>query len=141
MTAGGSPSIVLDTNIVSYLLNDSARAAACRPHVEHRVAALSFQPVAELWYGAERREWSEPKRAALDLMIRRFVILAADETMSRPWAAELRLEAERAGKSKEAEDLWIAATAKRHDLPLLTDDSDFFSALSIRAVRPTDPPV
>ena len=140
MTEGGSPSIVLDTNIVSYLLKDSTKTAACKAHVEHRVAALSFQTVAELWYGAERSEWGEPRRAALDHLIRRFVILTADEATSRLWA-ELRVEAERAGKSKEAEDLWIAATAKRHDLPLLTDDSDFFSALSVRAVRPTDPPV
>jgi tRNA(fMet)-specific endonuclease VapC len=130
----------LDTNVVSHLLKDSAMSAACKAHVEHRVAALSFQTVAELWYGAERSEWGEPKRAALDHMIRRFVVLTADEATSRLWA-KLRVEAERAGRSKEAEDLWIAATAMRHELPLLTDDSDFFSALSIRAVRPTDPPV
>jgi len=140
VTESESPSIVLDTNIVSYLLNDTPRAAACKPHVENRVAALSFQTVAELWYGAEHDGWGERRRAALDHAIRRFVILTADEATSRLWA-ELRVEAERAGKSKEAEDLWIAATAKRHDLPLLTDGSDFFSALSIRAVRRTDPPV
>jgi tRNA(fMet)-specific endonuclease VapC len=133
------PSIVLDTNIFSYLLNDSPRAAACKPHVEHRVAAISFQTVAELWYGAEHDGWGEPRRAALDQAIRRFVVLSSDEATSRMWAL-LRVEAERAGKAKEPEDLWIAATAKRHDLPLLTDDSDFFSALSIRAMRPTDPP-
>jgi predicted nucleic acid-binding protein len=140
VTEGESPSIVLDTNIVSYLLGNTPRAAACKPHVEHRVAAISFQTVAELWYGAEHRRWGPSRRAALDHAIRRFVVLTADEATSRAWA-EQRVEAERAGKAKEAEDLWIAATAKRHDLPLLSEDSDFFSALSIRAVRPTDPPI
>jgi len=100
---------------------------------------MSFQSVAELWYGALKAGWGERKHAELDRRIRRFVVLACDEATVRTWAA-LRVDAEAKGLAKGIADLWIAATAKRHDLPLLTRDSDLFSALDIDVVRPEDPP-
>ena len=73
-------------------------------------------------------------------MIRRFVVLTADEATAKAWA-ELKTQAESAGLSKDTADLWIAATAKRHGLPLLTNDAAFFLALDVSAVRPGDPPL
>ncbi len=83
--------------------------------------------------------WGERKQAELDRRIHRFVILACDEATVRAWA-ELRVEAERKGLPKQVPDLWIAATAKRHDLPLLTRDTGFFTALDIDVIGPEDPP-
>lgn len=114
-------------------------ASLCVRHLEGRVASISFQSVGELWYGALKDGWGERKRRILDDRIRRFVILAYDEATVRAWA-ELKARAEQAGISKGAADLWVAATAKRHDLPLLTNDRDFLGALDIAVVRPEDPP-
>lgn len=122
---------------MSYLLRDSPEAQACRRHIENRIAALSFQTVAELWHWALKNQWGEEKRRVLDNLVRRFVVLTADEATARAWA-ELKVVAEVAGRSKSAEDLWIAATAKRHDLPLLTNDDGFFTALDIAVVKPSD---
>jgi predicted nucleic acid-binding protein len=132
--------ILLDTSVASHILRETPEADACRPHVEGRTAALSFQTVGELWFWAEKNSWGELKRQKLEAFVRRCAVLIADEATARAWA-ELRATAEASGKSKSVQDLWIAATAKRHDLPLLAEDSDFFSALSITAVRPSDPPV
>ena len=114
-------------------------APQCARHLEGRVAAISFQSVGELWYGAIKDGWAERKRRILDERIGHFVVLAYDEGTVRAWA-ELKAQAEAKGLSKGAADLWIAATAKRHLLPLLTNDRGFLSALDITVVKPEDPP-
>lgn len=87
----------------------------------------------ELWYGAIKARWGEAKRGQLDERIRRYVVLACDEATVRAWA-ELRARVEEHGLSKQTTDLWIAATAERHGLPLLTRDSGFFTALEIEVI-------
>ncbi len=114
-------------------------ASQCARHLESRVAAISFQSVGELWYGAIKDGWGERKKRVLDERIGHFVVLAYDEATVRAWA-ELKARAETAGLSKNAADLWVAATAKRHELPLLTNDRGFLSALEITVVKPQDPP-
>ena len=113
-------------------------AEACAPHLEGRVVAISFQSVGELWYGTLRREWGERKRRRLDETIQRMTVLSADEATVRIWA-ELRARSEASGFTKQVADLWIAATAKRHDLPVLTNDRGFLTALDIEVIRPEIP--
>lgn len=115
-------------------------ARACAPHLEGQVGALSFQSVAELRYGAIKDGWSDTKKGLLEDRVRRFAVLGVDDATVQSWA-ELRARAEAEGKAKGIADLWIAATARRYDLPLLTTDRDFLSALDIRVLRPDDPPV
>lgn len=125
--------------VFSDLFRGAARAAPYAPHLDNKAVALSFQSVGELWYGAIKGGWSEAKRQELEERIRRFVVLACDEATVRAWA-ELRAKAESKGLAKETADLWIAASAKRHDLPLLTRDKGFFTGLDIDVVVPEDPP-
>ncbi len=67
------------------------------------------------------------------------MVLAYDEATVRQWA-ELKAHAETAGLSKNTADLWVAATAKRHQLPLLTNDRGLLNALDITVLKPQDPP-
>lgn len=115
-------------------------ARLCGRHLEGRVAAISFQSVGELWYGAIKDGWGERKTRALGDRIGRFVVLAYDEATVRAWA-ELKAQADEAGLPKNAADLWIAATARRHELPLLTNDRGFLDALDITVLKPEDPPI
>ncbi len=117
----------------SDLFRGGEKAARHASHLEGQVIALSFQTVGELWFGAIKAGWGEAKRRQLDDRIRRYVVLACDEATVRAWA-ELRARAEEQGRAKQTTDLWIAATAKRHNLPLLTSDSDFFTALEIGVI-------
>ena len=64
-------------------------------------------------------------------------VLSADEATVRIWA-ELRARAEASGFTKQVADR-IAATAKRHDLPVLTNDRGFLTALDIEVIRPAIP--
>lgn len=124
----------MDTDIASYLLRGSPEAQLAAPHLEGRVSALSFQTVGELRYGAIRSNWGELKRQSLEEHIRRFAVLTADDETVLAWA-ELKSNAEALGRAKATADLWIAATAKRHSLPLLTGDRGFLSALEIEVIN------
>jgi tRNA(fMet)-specific endonuclease VapC len=133
-----APSILVDTNIVIYLLAGGPKAEACAPHLDGHVLAISFQSVGELWYGAIRRRWGDRKRRRLEDAVQRLAVLTVDEAMVRIWA-ELRASSQASGFTKQVADLWIAATAKRHGLPLITNDRDFLTALDVEVIRPEMP--
>jgi len=114
-------------------------AQLCARHLEGRIAAISFQSVGELWHGAIKNGWGDRKTQALDVAIRKLVVLSFDEATVRSWA-ELKASAEAKGEPKSTADLWVAATARRHGLPLLTNDRGFLTGLDITVVRPEDVP-
>ena len=46
--------LILDTNIVSYLMRGGALGRAYQPHVQNHLLAISFITVGELYFGAEK---------------------------------------------------------------------------------------
>ena len=52
-------SILLDTNIVSFLFEKDTRAKAYAPYLEGRKQAISFMTVAELFQWAKIRAWGQ----------------------------------------------------------------------------------
>jgi predicted nucleic acid-binding protein len=51
-------------------------------------------------------------------------VLQVDEAVAAAWA-RLRVHLAEAGRRLNVNDLWIAATALAHDLPVVTQDDDF----------------
>lgn len=118
---------LLDTSVASMLLPSRAARPELefyRPFLEGRTLALSFQSVAELLRLPLRNRWGTAKRRALDGFLRRFVVLPYDIVLAETWA-QVMVEAERAGRRLEVGDAWIAATAVRRALPLISHDGDF----------------
>ena len=118
-------SILLDTDVFSYLMRSGdPRAATYRPLIAGRTIAVSFITVAELLYGAEKRRWSEVRRADLEQRILAVVVLPFDLDLCRVYA---RTRASLpAGVTVAANDLWIAACALRHALPLISNNQRHF---------------
>jgi predicted nucleic acid-binding protein len=54
----------------------------------------------------------------------RIVALPVDERVSRAWA-QMRAYTQASGQKVEVNDMWIAATAAAHEIPVLTQDGDF----------------
>lgn len=54
MSAVPTGKVLLDTNIVSYLMRGGELAQRYLPHLENKLAALSFITVGELYFGAEK---------------------------------------------------------------------------------------
>ncbi len=88
------------------------------------VLALSFQSVAELWSWAEQNGWSEANKQGLEAFIRRFLVIPYDFELAKTWA-RVTNQSKQMGRLLSAGDAWIAATAVRHKLTLLSHDRDF----------------
>jgi tRNA(fMet)-specific endonuclease VapC len=56
------------------------------------------------------------------------VITPYDDTMAQHWA-EVSAHRQRQGKPISSGDCWIAASALRHDLPLVTHNADHYASI------------
>ena len=54
--------LLLDTNIVSYLMRTDPLALLYRPHLANHALAISFMTLAELYEGASRGDWGADRR-------------------------------------------------------------------------------
>ena len=61
-------------------------------------------------------------------------LLPVDEEVASAWA-KLRAQVSAAGRRVNVNDLWIAATAAAHRLPIVTQDADFDLLAEIGAIE------
>lgn len=121
--------LLVDTNIVSYVMKDHPLAQAYAKHLEGRLLAISFITVGELYYGAEKDNWGEKKRKRLETTLRNFVVIPYDHEVARCYA-QLVAERNRTGRPINFNDAWIAACAIRHGIPLVTHNARDFGGIS-----------
>jgi len=121
--------IVLDTNIVSYLMKGGPLAEAYAKHVGGgRLLAISFITVGELYFGAEKDNWGDTKRKKLETTLRNFVVIPYDHEIARCYG-RLVAERKRAGKPIALNDAWIAACTVRHGVALVTHNARDFEGI------------
>jgi tRNA(fMet)-specific endonuclease VapC len=118
--------VLLDTTVASLLhpkKKDDALRAKYEPHMEGQILALSFQSVAELWSWAEENNWGAKQREGLTVFLQRFLVIPYDLDLAQAWA-KVGMHCKKIGRRLESGDAWIAATAIRYKIPLLTHDRD-----------------
>jgi tRNA(fMet)-specific endonuclease VapC len=120
--------VIVDTDVVSFLMKGDTRAAVYRPHLEGRIVALSFMTVAELYQWAYVRHWGMRKVARLEEHMRKYVIVPYDGDMCKAWA-RVCVDRQRLGRPISVQDAWIAATALRHGCPLVTHNRHDFAGI------------
>lgn len=126
--------IILDTNIVSYLMRGGPEAEAYAPHVEGRLLAIAFITVGELYFGAEKKNWGEKKRKELETTLRNFVVIPYDHEIARCYG-RLVADRQRNGNPIAPNDAWIAACTVRHSVPLVTHNAkDFEGVTALRVI-------
>lgn len=118
--------VVVDTDVVSYFFRGDTRAAMYRPHVEGRLAVIAAQTRAELERWALQYQWGRRRRLQMLLRLRRFVLAPFDEQLCVRWA-EVTDGGRRRGRPITCADAWVAATALRLDLPLVTHNRAHFA--------------
>jgi predicted nucleic acid-binding protein len=118
--------LLLDTNIVSYLMRSDPLARLYRPHLANHSLAISFMTLAELYEGAFRGNWGAEKRRYIDEIHNLFVVIPSDTRLCSRWG-EVRRGRRRQPIS--AEDAWIAATAIEYGCPLVTHNSQDFQGI------------
>jgi predicted nucleic acid-binding protein len=126
--APGAEPVVIDTMIAGALISRRPLATKYDVHVAGRPLVISFVTVAELRFGALKANWGAGRRDDLEARLSAMTIVPSDSDLADAYA-ELRLACLRAGhglqeKTHEA-DRWIAATAVRFGLQLVSDDAIF----------------
>lgn len=131
--------IVIDTDVYGAELTGAGLAVRYQPLIVGRPAFISFQTEAELRFGALLRGWGRARMLRLEARI-----AAAETVHSGPELiatyARLRADCQRVGHALAQRDhdadRWVAATAIRLEIPLVSNDGIFDDVPSLRVERP-----
>jgi predicted nucleic acid-binding protein len=113
---------LLDTSVLIAIETGRPLRTEAMPNT----TAISVVTKAELRVGifaAEDVETRDRRLATFELA-NRIVALPVDEAVSRAWA-QMRAYVGASGRKAKVNDMWIAATAAAHGIPVLTQDGDF----------------
>lgn len=124
--------IVLDTNVVSFLMRGHPLVESYKPYLAGRTLAISFMTVGELYEGAYRARWSQKRLTALRDAVGAYVTIPFSFDVCREWGA---IRSERRTRTIAVDDAWIAATARAHEVPLVTHNPrDFRNIEGLRVL-------
>jgi tRNA(fMet)-specific endonuclease VapC len=128
--------LLIDTDIASFIFKGSSYADPYLPLLSKQELALSFMTVAELFQWAILRQWGDRRLSQLEQYLSNYLVIPVDQPLCREWA-KVRSDRQSAGRPISSQDAWIAATALRHDLPLVTHNSkDFVGVSNLRLITP-----
>jgi predicted nucleic acid-binding protein len=121
--------VVVDTDVFSArLIPNSLLAQRYESVLAGRDEFISFQTVAEVRYGAQLRNWGAARLRRLETTVSRRRSCTPGDDLIREYA-NLRVACERVGhalhRREHDADRWIAATAIRLGIPLLSNDGVF----------------
>ena len=118
--------VLLDTDVYSYLTKSGdTRGPIYRPHVEGKTICVSFITVGEILYGAKKKKWSAAKIEDAKQKLKSVVIVPYDYELCVRYG-ELKASLESQGITVALHDLWIAACALRHSIPLVSNNRKNF---------------
>lgn len=121
--------IVIDTDVFGANIVPGSRLSTLyEPITVGRPAFICFQTAAELRYGALRRVWGEVRMRKLEARINEAETVHSGPQLVLTYA-KLRVDCERIGHAlhqrEHNADRWIAATAIRLGVPLVSNDGIF----------------
>jgi len=126
---------VVDTVIVSAILVGTQRAREAEMlnrygiHLRGISLALSFATVSELRYGSLKGGWGTARKPRMEDWFSQAVTIVMPDNDLVNVCASLRDKCRRQGHALSEKihdsDRWIASTAIRYDLPLISDDRIF----------------
>ncbi|MEM8641430.1 MAG: type II toxin-antitoxin system VapC family toxin [Cyanobacteria bacterium P01_G01_bin.54] len=128
--------ILLDTDIASFIFKGSQFSEPYEPLLQGHELALSFMTLAELFQWAMVRNWGDRRINQMEDYLSDYLVIPVDQQLCRTWA-NIRLERQKVGQTISSQDAWVAATAIRHDLPLVTHNrQDFQGITGLQLLQP-----
>jgi tRNA(fMet)-specific endonuclease VapC len=114
--------LILDTNAVSALfVGDPALAELLAGARRHHLPTVV---IGEYRYGLARSRQRGPLAELLETLVRESVVLSVDLGTASHYA-EVRGDLRRLGTPIPENDVWIAALARQHGLPVVSRDEHF----------------
>jgi tRNA(fMet)-specific endonuclease VapC len=117
---------LLDTNIVSYIMNNHTLAQVYQPYLVGYDLAISFQTLGELLEGAALAGWGPLRWANLQNVLGNLTVLDSSYDVAVRWA---EVRALRLSQPIPVADCWIAATALAFGLELVTHNPADFQGI------------
>lgn len=145
MTYAQPVGVVVDTMVISWVLDDRPNTLADRYRqlIGPQPVLLAFQTVMELRYGALRAGWGELRRRRLERGLAQFTVVQPDDGMITA-CSQLRLRCQQSGHALGNKlhdgDRWIAASAIRLGVQLVSHDRLFHGAPGLHLITAIDRP-
>jgi tRNA(fMet)-specific endonuclease VapC len=134
--------VLLDTDVFSFLAKTrDTRGDAYRPYVEGKTVAISFITVGEIYFGAGKKGWSSKTLNTFLERLKAVVVVPSDHDVCREYG-QLKAGLQKAGIVVGDNDLWIAASALRHSIPLISNNRKHFEnipGLQLISLAPESP--
>lgn len=121
--------MILDTNAVSALLKgDSALGEVLAAQERHHLPVVA---IGEYRYGLCRSRHRDHLQKLLESLIQESIVLLIDEATAEAYS-RVRDELRRKGRPIPENDIWIAALAWQHQLPVVSRDGHFDDVPDLR---------
>ncbi len=113
---------LLDTNVAIAILEKEIDLESLRS--EGREIFLSSTVLGELFFGAEKSQRIEENLTRIRYLALRCPILPCDRETAQHYGA-VKFSLQKKGRPIPENDIWIAASARQHELTLVSRDGHF----------------
>jgi predicted nucleic acid-binding protein len=132
-----SVQLVADTNVISYMFEESPLGIAYSDLIDRRRVGFTGQTLAELRAGTVIKEWGERRLNGYIQWLEQFTDVPYTRGMAELCGA-VRGVRRRIGKPIEWADAWAAACALWLDVPLVTHGKDLEAIPDLRVLTVHD---
>ena len=121
--------MILDTNALSALFaGDATLNTLLSPTLRHHLPVVV---IGEFRYGLLRSRHRDQLEPLLDNLVRELIVLRLDEVTAETYA-RVRYQLRERGRPMPENDVWIAALARQHNLPIVSRDRTFDDVPDLR---------
>ena len=120
--------LLIDTDVLSYIAWERPQAEPFAPLLLGKLPFISFVTVGEMFFGAAKANWGEPRIARMETILRRYTVIPGTYDIAQRYGHVKRAFRDQVGEN----DMWIAATALAHELPVVTNNLTHFGPMSDR---------
>ena len=120
--------ILVDTDVVSYIAARSPQAESFGTLLQDSLLTISFVTVGEMFHGAAKKNWGERRILELERLLRRYTVIPGTYPVAKAYGQVKRAFQDQVDEN----DMWIAATAIAHELPVATNNLRHFEPMGNR---------
>jgi tRNA(fMet)-specific endonuclease VapC len=123
----GKAKALVDTDVVSFIFNNSQLGVPYRQYMRKRTLLISFMTRAEIERGMWLADWGAKKRDDMEgFLTAKFAVIHTNDAICRKWAEIRSIK----GRPLAPADAWIAATAIVYRVPLITHNRKHFEGIA-----------
>ena len=120
--------LLVDTDVLSHIAWRRPQGQPFAPLLHGKVPFVSFVTVGEMYFGAEKAGWGEPRVAKMEAILMRYIVIPGTYEVARQYGLVKRAFLDQVDEN----DMWIAATALAHELPVMTNNLRHFEPMGDR---------